>query len=104
MDENTNNNLSTSRTSTVLRQMKEGIDTWINKIELKLWNKFIRAILCCGTWYVLAYNFIAPLFKSTFLIADNGSIFMLYVITILIWFILYNLYGIIIKLLLYVFS
>ncbi len=90
---------------TFLNQKKEEINEAGDKmLNWTAWNKFIRWWWFLWAWYYVTFEFIAPLMKSTFLIASWTTIIIFYWLVFLIWFILSQLYNAIMKILLYAFK
>lgn len=96
--------------------VKKTQDTFVNqKIQEINWfsdktinvmrgKKFMRFWANYWTAYYITYVFIAPLLKSTFLIASWTSLLIFYWLIAIIGFILANIFNTILKLLLYIFK
>lgn len=109
MSENTNVNVDNENSNwkklnTLITQIWEGIRRTSNSVSNKMWGNFTRFFLSIWTSYVLVYNYIAPLFQKTFLIASWSNIIILYVLVFIIGLAIFHLYNILVKIWLYIFS
>lgn len=90
---------------TFVKEKTREINTISDKaINTMTWNKFFTFWGYMWAWYYITFTFIAPIFKSAFLIANWVSVITFYGVMVLIWAIIWVLFNTLIKLLLYVFK
>lgn len=100
-----NNNEKKGNKETLLTNLVWKIDDfWARATIATSWNKKLKYLWLLWLWYYTTIEFIAPVFKNLFIIADWWSIGIFYIIVFIISFIIAQIYNSLIKILIYLFK